>query len=99
LVAKPPFRATFFDKSATSNWLVAWHQDMVLPLTHRADVPGWGPWSLKAGMLYARAPASALERVLALRIHLDDSTAMNGPLHIEYAASMQIGDGVELALA
>ena len=25
------FRATFFDKSPASNWLVAWHQDRALP--------------------------------------------------------------------
>jgi hypothetical protein len=27
-----PFRATLFDKSPESNWLVAWHQDTALPL-------------------------------------------------------------------
>ena len=32
--------------------------------------------------LYAHAPAWALNRVLALRIHLDASTAENGPLRI-----------------
>jgi ectoine hydroxylase-related dioxygenase (phytanoyl-CoA dioxygenase family) len=76
------FRATLFDKSPVANWLVAWHQDTALPLRDRAEVPGWGPWSVKAGVLYAHAPASALERVLALRIHLDDSTALNGPLRV-----------------
>jgi ectoine hydroxylase-related dioxygenase (phytanoyl-CoA dioxygenase family) len=33
-------------------------------------------------VLYAHAPASALEQVVALRLHLDDSTARNGPLRI-----------------
>jgi ectoine hydroxylase-related dioxygenase (phytanoyl-CoA dioxygenase family) len=77
-----PYRATLFNKTPTSNWLVAWHQDTALPLRHRVELPGWGPWSSKAGILYAHAPASALDRVLALRIHLDDSTAMNGPLRV-----------------
>src|SRR5512147_2162182 len=40
-----PFRATFFDKSAAANWLVAWHQDRTLPLRARIDSPAWGPWS------------------------------------------------------
>jgi ectoine hydroxylase-related dioxygenase (phytanoyl-CoA dioxygenase family) len=31
---------------------------------------------------YAHAPASALEQVLALRLHLDDSIAENGPLRV-----------------
>jgi Phytanoyl-CoA dioxygenase (PhyH) len=43
---------------------------------------GWGPWSVKEGILYANAPARALRRVLALRVHLDDSTTRNGPLRI-----------------
>lgn len=77
-----PFRATLFDKSPTSNWLVVWHQDTALPLKERRDSPGWGPWSVKDGVIYAHAPANALEQVLALRIHLDDSTAQNGPLRV-----------------
>ncbi len=77
-----PFRATLFEKSPTSNWLVVWHQDTALPLRHRIDVSGWGPWSTKAGIPYAHAPANVLSQVLALRIHLDDSTADNGPLRV-----------------
>lgn len=77
-----PYRATAFDKSATANWLVVWHQDTALPLRERREVPGWGPWSVKEGVNYAHAPASALEQVLALRVHLDDSTSENGPLRV-----------------
>jgi len=77
-----PFRATLFDKSSASNWLVTWHQDTVLPVRQRSDDPAWGPWSTKAGVLCARAPAWALETVVALRISLDDSTSTNGPLRV-----------------
>jgi ectoine hydroxylase-related dioxygenase (phytanoyl-CoA dioxygenase family) len=77
-----PFRATLFDKSPNANWLVVWHQDTALPLQERHEIPGWGPWSVKDGVNYAHAPASALSQVLALRIHLDDSTAENGPLRV-----------------
>lgn len=77
-----PFRATLFDKSPTSNWLVVWHQDTALPLAERSEVPGWGPWSIKDGVIYSHAPAGALEQVLALRLHLDDSVAENGPLRV-----------------
>ena len=31
---------------------------------------------------FTRAPARALERIIALRVHLDDSTASNGPLRV-----------------
>ena len=77
-----PFRATPFDKSPKSNWLVVWHQDTALPLRERLEVPGWGPWSTKDRVLYAHAPATALSQVLALRIHLDHSTTQNGPLRV-----------------
>jgi ectoine hydroxylase-related dioxygenase (phytanoyl-CoA dioxygenase family) len=77
-----PYRATLFEKSGQSNWLVVWHQDTALPLTERFDAPGWGPWSQKIGIHYAHAPTWALEKVLALRLHLDDSRADNGPLRV-----------------
>ncbi len=77
-----PFKATLFDKSRRANWLVVWHQDTALPLRARREEAGWGPWSIKAGVVYARAPAEALSRVVALRVQLDDSTAANGPLRV-----------------
>jgi ectoine hydroxylase-related dioxygenase (phytanoyl-CoA dioxygenase family) len=77
-----PFRATLFDKSPHANWLIAWHQDTALPLRERRETAGWGPWSIKEGIAYAHAPAKALERVLALRLHLDDCTRTNGPLRV-----------------
>jgi ectoine hydroxylase-related dioxygenase (phytanoyl-CoA dioxygenase family) len=145
-----PYKATLFDKSPARNWLVAWHQDTALPLCERRENPEWGPWSIKAGVTYALAPASALAQVVALRLHLDDSRPDNGPLrvlpgthalgllttevpavdctvpaggvvamrplivhasskaetalprrvlHIEYARSLDLGDGLKLRLA
>jgi ectoine hydroxylase-related dioxygenase (phytanoyl-CoA dioxygenase family) len=77
-----PFRATLFDKSPDSNWLVTWHQDTALPLRERREIPGWGPWSVKEGVSCAHAPAFVLENVLAIRIHLDHSNGNNGPLRV-----------------
>jgi ectoine hydroxylase-related dioxygenase (phytanoyl-CoA dioxygenase family) len=77
-----PFRATLFDKSSRSNWLVVWHQDTALPLESRTDLAGWGPWSIKEGVICGHAPASALERILAIRVHLDESDDSNGPLRV-----------------
>jgi hypothetical protein len=77
-----PFRATLFDKSTNHNWLVVWHQDTALPLRERRDASGWGPWSVKAGITYAHAPAAALSRVIALRLHIDESGPVNGPLRV-----------------
>lgn len=77
-----PFRATVFDKSVERNWLIAWHQDTALPLCERHERAGWGPWSIKDGVIYAHAPASALTQILALRVHLDESASDNGPLRV-----------------
>ena len=77
-----PFRATVFDKSTAANWLVVWHQDTALPLCARLELPGWGPWSVKEGIHYAHAPTATLSKVLALRVHFDDSTTANGPLRV-----------------
>jgi ectoine hydroxylase-related dioxygenase (phytanoyl-CoA dioxygenase family) len=89
-----PYRATLFEKSGKANWLVPWHQDTALPLESSFDAPGWGPWSKKEGILYAHAPAWALSRVIALRVHLDASTTKNGPLRVvpgSHHARMQVG--------
>jgi ectoine hydroxylase-related dioxygenase (phytanoyl-CoA dioxygenase family) len=77
-----PYKATLFDNSPARNWLVAWHQDTALPLCERRENSEWGPRSIKAGVTYARAPASALAQVVALRLHLDDSRPDNGPLRV-----------------
>jgi ectoine hydroxylase-related dioxygenase (phytanoyl-CoA dioxygenase family) len=77
-----PFKATLFDKSPDTNWLITWHQDTALPLREKHESAGWGPWSVKESIPYAHAPATALDRVVALRLHLDDSTSENGPLRV-----------------
>lgn len=88
--AATPLRATLFAKTARANWLVGWHQDTALPFTATVDEPGFGPWSRKEGVLYAHAPTWLLQRVIALRIHLDASTEGNGPLRV-IAGSQRCG--------
>lgn len=77
-----PYKATLFEKSGKANWLVAWHQDTALPLEEFKGCDRWGSTSIKAGIRFAHAPPSALSRILALRIHLDASTELNGPLRV-----------------
>jgi ectoine hydroxylase-related dioxygenase (phytanoyl-CoA dioxygenase family) len=77
-----PFKAILFDKSPASNWKVAWHQDVSLPVRLRRNEAGWGPWSVKAGVLHVQAPPSVLDQILAVRIHLDEVTETNAPLRV-----------------
>lgn len=77
-----PYKATLFEKSDRANWLVAWHQDTVLPIDSPFESEEWGPWSRKSGVNYAHAPAWALNKIVALRIHLDPCRSENGPLRV-----------------
>ncbi len=77
-----PFKATLFEKTGKANWLVAFHQDTALPLATNVIEDGWGPASKKEGVTFVHAPTRALSHILALRIHLDDSTHRNGPLRV-----------------
>ncbi len=83
-VAHEPFpvRAIFFDKSSASNWLVPWHQDLTLAVRSRAEVPGFGPWSMKDGVPHVQPPIGLLEQMLTVRLHLDDADEANGALRV-----------------
>jgi Phytanoyl-CoA dioxygenase (PhyH) len=83
LPAEPiPVRGIYFDKRPETNWLVAWHQDLTLALKERAEVPGWGPWSLKEGVPHVQPPVTLLEPMLTVRLHLDDADEANGALRV-----------------
>jgi hypothetical protein len=75
-------KAIYFDKPAGSNWLVAWHQDLMINVAQRADQPGFGPWTAKAGWVAVQPPAAVLENTVTIRLHLDDCDATNGALKV-----------------
>ena len=77
-----PVRAIYFDKSAESNWLVSWHQDLTIALRERAETPGFGPWSEKDGTAHVQPPAQLLQQMLTIRLHLDDADETNGALRV-----------------
>lgn len=75
-------QAIAFDKTATTNWKVAWHQDLMFPFADRVSSPGFDLPTLKQEVHHARPPAHVLEDLLAVRLHLDDCDETNGPLRI-----------------
>lgn len=77
-----PVRALFFDKTPEANWPVLWHQDLTIAVAERHDLPGWGPWSTKAGVMHVEPPATLLARMLTVRLHLDDCHSANGALRV-----------------
>ncbi|MGY3087068.1 hypothetical protein ACVWYF_000094 [Hymenobacter sp. UYAg731] len=75
-------KAIYFDKPAGSNWLVPWHQDLMINVDQRADLPGFGPWTSKTEGISVQPPMAVLENVVTLRIHLDNCDATNGALKV-----------------
>ena len=91
-------RALLFDKTPSANWKVGWHQDVTIAVAERCNVPGFGPWSVKAGVVHVQAPREILENMVAVRVHLDLCGADNGPVRV-LPGSHRVGklaaDGIE----
>jgi len=75
-------RVIFFDKTADKNWLVTWHQDKTIAVNAKADIAGWGPWSIKDGDHHVQPDLSVLSNMITLRLHLDDAGVENGCLQV-----------------
>ena len=77
-----PVRAILFDKVEARNWKVPYHQDRVIACRERHEVAGFCAWSTKGGVPHAEPPTEVLESMIALRVHVDDCSADNGPLRV-----------------
>lgn len=82
LAGRKPVRAILFDKSADTNWALGWHQDRTIAVTEPIETPGFGPWSVKAGIQHVEPPFAIIEAMRTIRIHLDSVDADNAPLLI-----------------
>lgn len=75
-------QCNYFEKSAERNWLVPIHQDLSIPVAARVAEPSLRGWSEKDGMLFVRAPVEVLRQLVAVRVHLDDCSLLDGPLRV-----------------
>ena len=75
-------RAIYFDKVSSANWSLFFHQDNAIAVRQRVESPDYVGWSQKAGIWQVQPPADVLANMVAVRVHLDDSTASNGPLRV-----------------
>jgi hypothetical protein len=82
-------KAIYFDKPAQSNWLVAWHQDLMINVDCRANLPGFGPWTSKADWVAVQPPVAILENTCTIRVHLNDCDAINGALKVVPGSHLQ----------
>jgi hypothetical protein len=76
-------RGLYFDKPPERSWSLPWHKDLSIAVVDNS-LPSerFSNPTLKAGVPHVVAPADVLERMLTLRIHLDDATDENGPLQV-----------------
>lgn len=77
-----PVRAILFNKTVAANWGLGWHQDRTICVKERREVEGFGPWTVKRGMIHVAPPFELLAQMVTLRVHLDDVPATNAPLLI-----------------
>ena len=77
-----PVRAVLFDKTPATNWSLGWHQDRTIVVETRAPTEGFGPWTVKAGLIQVEPPFALLERMVTLRVHLDPVDDTNAPLRV-----------------
>ncbi len=75
-----PVRAILFDKTPATNWALGWHQDRTIVVKERVDVEGFGPWTVKQGLIHVEPPFDLLAGMITVRLHLDAVSATNAPL-------------------
>jgi len=84
-------RALYFDKPPGHSWALPWHKDYSLAVKAHGPASLFTKPTVKASVPHVIAPRDILDKMLTVRIHLDDMTADNGPLrvipgsHVAYA--------------
>ncbi len=82
-------QCTYFEKSRSRNWLVAVHQDLSIPVAERINHPALRGWSEKEGCIFVQAPVELLERLVAVRLHIDNCAVNDGPLRLVAGSHLQ----------
>ena len=75
-------KSIYFDKPETSNWYVAYHQDLTISVDKKINIEGFGPWTVKQNQFAVKPPLEILKNIFTIRIHLDDTDEQNGALKV-----------------
>jgi ectoine hydroxylase-related dioxygenase (phytanoyl-CoA dioxygenase family) len=75
-------KSIYFDKPASSNWFVSFHQDLIINVISKAGLEGYSHWSRKENYFSVQPPLHVLENIYTLRIHLDATDQDNGALNV-----------------
>jgi ectoine hydroxylase-related dioxygenase (phytanoyl-CoA dioxygenase family) len=75
-------RVLYFDKPPGHSWALPWHKDYSLAVQKHGRAGVFTKPTVKAGVPHVVAPKDVLDRMLTVRVHLDDVTPENGPLRV-----------------
>ena len=75
-------KSIYFDKPKTSNWYVAYHQDLTISVDKKLQLEGFDLWTTKQNQFAVQPPIDVLQSILTVRIHLDDTDENNGSLKV-----------------
>jgi hypothetical protein len=75
-------RVLYFDKPPGHSWALPWHKDYSLAVQEHRVMGTFTKPTVKAGVPHVVAPRAVLDRMLTVRIYLDDMTPENGPLRV-----------------
>ena len=75
-------KSIYFDKPASSNWFVSYHQDLTISVDKKIDIKNFGPWTTKQDQFAVQPPLHILQDNFTIRIHLDNTNEENGALKV-----------------
>jgi hypothetical protein len=87
-------RVLFFDKPPERSWSLPWHRDLSIAVQDNSlPSENFTKPTRKHGVPHVVAPHDLLEKMLTLRVHLDDVTLDNGPLQVQVGSHMGHEEG------
>ena len=75
-------KSIYFDKPESSNWYVAYHQDLTISVDKKISSKDFGPWTKKQNQFAVQPPIYILKNIYTIRIHLDHTNFENGALKV-----------------
>lgn len=75
-------RVLYFDKPPGHSWALPWHKDYTIAVEAHSESTHFTKPTVKAGVPHVVAPKELLDRMLTVRVHLDDATEANGALRV-----------------
>lgn len=75
-------RGLYFDKPPGHSWALPWHKDYSIAVRAHRESHVFTKPTVKAGVPHVIAPQAVLDRMVTVRVHLDDMVPENGPLRV-----------------